>query len=300
MTKKIPKATHSGTLKIGKTEIPCYVLEDGQRILSTRGLLKSLGRTSMVSKRSEGKYPVFLESRRLEPFIPKDLAVQGTLDAKPFKTDKGSKSKGYSADLLPTICEIYLKARDADVLLPNQLHIAKKCDILIRGFAKVGIIALVDEATGYESFRSRKALEKILDEFISQELRKWSKTFPDDFYQNMFRLRGWQYKPFSVKRPSVVGRYTNDLIYSRLAPSVLDELKKKNPKDAKGRRKHKNFQWLTADVGDPRLREHLASVITLMKASSTWKKFYHLLNRALPQYDTTLLIPFVEDEKKED
>lgn len=299
MTEKLPKATHDGILKIGDNEIPCYVLENGDRILSTRGMLKSLGRTSMVSKRSEGKYPVFLESKRLEPFIPNDLAAQGTLDAKSFRTDRGSKSNGYSADLLPIICEIYLKARDEGVLLPNQLHIAKKCDILIRGLAKVGIIALVDEATGYQAFRSRKALEEILDKFIAKELQKWAKTFPDEFYREMFRLRRWQYIPFSVKRPSVVGHYTNDLVYKRIAPALLDELKAKNPKIKQGRRKHKHFQWLTEDIGNPRLREHLAAVIALMRASTTWDKFYRLLQRALPQYDTTMVLPFVDDENEE-
>lgn len=143
-----------------------------------------------------------------------------------------------------------------------------------------GIIALVDEATGYQYDRARDALEKILDKFISKELRKWAKTFPDEFFENMFRLRGWQYVPFSVKRPGVVGKYTNDLIYERLAPGVLEELKRLTPRDERGRTKHRFFQRLTENVGHPRLREHLAAVIALMKAS-------HKVGSVLP-YDPTI------------
>jgi hypothetical protein len=123
---------------------------------------------------------------------------------------------------------------------------------------------------------------------IAEELRKWTKTFPDEFYKQMFRLRNWEFKPSSVRqRPSVVGKYTNNIVYDRLAPGILEELKKKNPKLPSGRRKHKHFQWLTEDIGDPRLREHLASVITLMRASSEWPQFLRMLDRALPRYGDT-------------
>jgi hypothetical protein len=159
----------------------------------------------------------------------------------------------------------------------------------------VGIIALVDEATGFQEIRSRKALEEILEQFIAKDLRKWAKTFPDEFYKEMFRLRNWQYVPFSVKRPGVVGRYTNDLVYERLAPGVLEELKRKTPKTPAGHRKHRFFQWLTEDVGHPRLREHLTAVIALMKASTKWSQFYRMLQRALPRYGDTIPLDFPEN-----
>jgi hypothetical protein len=208
----------------------------------------------------------------------------------------GKMAVGYEATLLVDICDLVLAARDDGVLTGKQLAVAKQCEILTRAFAKVGIIALVDEATGYQEIRTRRALEEILDEFISKELRKWAKTFPDDFYKEMFRLRGWQYVPFSVKRPSVVGRYTEDLVYERLAPGVLEELKRKNPKTSKGYRKHKHFQWLTENIGHPRLREHLTAVIALMKAATTWSQFYRLVQRALPKYGEQIPLEFKEPE----
>ena len=103
----------------------------------------------------------------------------------------------------------------------------------MRALAHVGIIALVDEATGYQDVRARNALNEILEQFIADELRRWTKLFPDEFYRQMFRLRGWEWKVQSIKqRPGVVGNYTNDLVYQRLAPGVLDELRRKDPSQA--------------------------------------------------------------------
>src|SRR4051794_35194225 len=39
----IHKAPHVGILHIGEAEIPCAVLEDGTRVVSERGLVKSFG-----------------------------------------------------------------------------------------------------------------------------------------------------------------------------------------------------------------------------------------------------------------
>ena len=100
---------------------------------------------------------------------------------------------GYKADLLHLVCKVFLDAKEAGVLRPNQLHIAEKCRGLLHGFATTGITALVDEATGYQDVRARHALAKILEAFIAKELRKWVKTFPADFYKEMFRLRNIPY-----------------------------------------------------------------------------------------------------------
>ncbi len=198
--------------------------------------------------------------------------------------------------MLPQSLEYSIDTERAGVLTINQLPIAEKCNILLRGFATVGIIALVDEATGYQEVRARQALEKILERYISGELGKWAKTFPDEFYKEMFRLRGWQYSPFTVKRPQYIGHLTNDIVYARLAPGVLEELRKLEPKDDKGRRKHKLFQWLTDDIGNARLKEHLIATIALMRGSSNWKEFSRILQRSYPKLNTNLELPLDDTE----
>jgi hypothetical protein len=285
MEHDIPKATHSGILKIGKAEIPCYVLENEERILSTRGIMKSLGRTWRGRKYPGTQLPVFLEAKNLTPFISEHLET--VLTPKIFKTDKGAISEGFNAEILPIVCETYLAARDKNKLTPAQETIARNCDILMRGFARVGIIALIDEATGYQYDRDRQALYKILEAYVAKELLPWAKKFPDEYYRELFRLRGWTYTPLSVARPVLVGKLTNILIYDRLPPGVKEELQRKNPKEHRtGRRKHKYFQFLTEDIGIPHLDKLLAVTIAFMKASSNWSKFMRLFNRAVPKPGT--------------
>lgn len=287
-----PRATHTGTLKLGDSEIQCYVLENGERILSTRGIMRSLRRTWRGRKYSGTQLPVFLEANNLKPFIINEL--DPVLKPLIFRTDRGAKGEGYRAEILPYICDVYLRARDAEALKGPQQLVAKQCEILVRALAKVGIIALVDEATGYQEVRDRYALQEILDKYLRKELAAWAKRFPDEFYQQIFRLRGWEWRGMKVNRPQVVANYTKDFVYERLAPGILEALENKNPIDAKGNRKAKHHQWLTEDVGDPALAQHLFSVMALMRASSSWDDFKLLLNKAHPKRGATLELPMTD------
>ena len=197
---------------------------------------------------------------------------------------------GYNALLLPQVCEVYLRARDAGVLLASQQHIAERAEILIRGLAAVGIIALVDEATGYQRLREERALAVILEKFIAKELQPWTRTFPYEFYQQLFRLKSWP-GPDGAKRPSVIGHYTNDFVYERLAPGVLEELRARNPTLTTGYRRNRHHQWFTPDLGHPKLKEHLAAVTALMRATPNWERFKRSINRALPKYGETIELP---------
>lgn len=300
MNDKVLKATHGAPdrpLRIGGIEIPCYVLENGQRVLVRVGVIKGLGMSiGSASGSTNDRLLNFVMGRAIKPFIQEELASR-MKDTIRFKTINGVLAHGYEATILVDICEVVLDAQKAGKLQKRHLHIAERCEVLLRGFARVGIIALVDEATGYQEVRDRLALQKILEAYISKDLLPWSKRFPDEFYEQMFRLRGWQYRPLSVKRPGLVGRLTNDIVYKRLAPGVLDELKRVTPKDEKGRHKYKLHQHLTTDVGHPKLTEHLSNIIVLMKASPTWNGFYRLIQRALPKYNATLSLPFEEDDE---
>ncbi|MBW2643687.1 MAG: P63C domain-containing protein [Deltaproteobacteria bacterium] len=293
MSKKTLKAEHSGVLKIGNADIPCYVLENGERILSTRGVMKAIGRRWRGRKYSGTQLPVFLEANNLKPFISNELIE--VLDQNTFKTDKGTISEGFKAKMLPMVCEVYLKARDSGVLKAQQQHIAVQADILMRGLAHVGIIALVDEATGYDVIRDRLALQKILDKYITDEWAKWTKTFPDEFYRELFKLKKIPYPPTSMKRPQYVGHWTNDIVYSRLAPGVLKNLKKKNPRQPAGYRKKRFHQFLTRDWGYPELRDYLSKIIFLMKSCTTWEDFKRRLNRSAPKYGDTMPLDFPGD-----
>jgi hypothetical protein len=298
----IPNATHGSPdhpLKIGDIEIPCYVLEDGRRVITHSGMISSLGMSKGGgSNPSAGdRLARFATGKLLEPFATKDLRA-GT-EPIHFRMPNGILAYGYEATVLADLCETVLSARQAGALQKQQLHIAQQCEILVRGFARVGIIALVDEATGYQYYRARKALEEILEEFISKELVKWASLFPDEFYQQVFRIRKWRYNPASTKRPIHMAKLTIDLVYERLAPGVLQELRKLTPRNEKGQLKHKLFQRLTEDVGHPRLREHLRALTVLMSAFDSWEQFYVRLDRALPRFEKTPMLNLSYEDPEE-
>lgn len=293
---KILNATHEGILTINEFKIKSYVLENGVRVLNRIEFIRAIGRTGKAKGGRgydrEFKVPVFLSANNLRPFIDNELLQ----NSKPiiFKDAKGAKSIGYKAELLPSVCNVFLDAHDKNALSENQLHIADRCKILIRGLATVGIIALVDEATGYQEIRDKKALQQILDKYLLKEYAKWAKRFPDEFYIEMFRLKGWQWKGMKINRPSVVGKYTNDIVYSRLAPGLLSELKRLNPPNEQGQRKTKHTQWLTEQIGHPALQQHLYAIVSFMRTSNTWGQFQRMVERAFPKLGDT--IPMNLDE----
>ena len=293
MKQKLRKATHDGTLTIGDLKIPCYVLDDGTRILSQRGINEALGITHGGGVPDGGLItPRFIRLDALKPFISNDLTA-GLLEPIEFAPPHGGRSViGIPATILPDICTAWLKAREAKALTTDrQLDTAQRAEMLTRGLAHVGIIALVDEATGYQDVRDRLALQAILDAYLRKELAAWAKRFPEEFYRQIFRLRDWQWKGMKVNRPQIVAKYTNDLVYERLAPGILEELQRRNPKDEKGQRQAKHHQWLTEDVGHPALAQHLHAVIGFMRASARWDQFYRLLQRAFPKKGQNLELP---------
>jgi P63C domain len=296
----LPRATHDGDLKLDNRIIKAAVLPNGKRLLTQGTMLEAIGRSpnpkggTGVLSNVDG-LPFFLLADQLTPFISEELRQSTTPIF--FRLKDGRKAVGYDAQLLPMVCDVYLKFRDACLeagkTVPRQYqHIVKACDLLMRGLANVGIVALVDEATGYQEVRDRMALQKILEKYITDEWAKWTKTFPDDFYRQLFRLKGLQYPPQNMKKPSYVGHWTNDIVYARLAPGVLDALRKVNPRDiTSGLRRHKHHQHLTPDYGHPALKEHLSNVIFLMKSCDTDADFKHRLDIAAPKQGETLSLP---------
>ncbi len=282
---EIPKATHIGELDIGGTIFKCAVLEDRARVLTRATFLRAIGRTGKAKGGrgydDEFRTPVFLTAKNLQPFIPAELLANSSPI---IFNSHGQTAIGYKAELLPQICGVFLDAERAGALTVNQLPIAHKCNILLRGFATVGIIALVDEVTGFQEERDRDELHRILAAYISKELLPWAKCFPDEFYEELFRLRGWQYSPLTVKRPKYVGKLTNELVYDKLPPGVREELQTKNPVVKNGWRKYKHHQFLTMDIGHPHLEKHLVAVTTLMRASASWPTFQKLFTKAFPSY----------------
>jgi hypothetical protein len=293
----IVKSTHPGKLQIGNIELECHVLEDGRRIFSAYDFLQAFGINPEPKEKKQTK-KIFLERVKFISVLG-DKALYKALNTpiKFKKTGKGGNflSNGYQSDLLPEVCNAILTLAE-NKMLPVDFEIknaAKQSRKILKAFANVGVTALIDEATGYQEYRDKYALRDILDKYLEKEYSAWAKRFPDDFYKEMFRLKKWEWRGMNINRPGVVGTYTKNIVYSRLAPGLLKELENRNPPEERKRVRH--HQWLTIDVGHPALDRHLAGVLAVMKISHNWKEFERQLTKVYPVLGEQLYLDLDED-----
>lgn len=300
MDDKILKAKYGSDktpLHLGELEIPCYVLEDGTRVFSGRGIQKAIG----YDNKSGQWMSSFCKIEGISSYLcAGDNSISERLSnpVKFKRNDAGgsqSTTNGYEVTLLVDICSAIIDANRAGVF--NDETIVRNADIIIRSVAKVGIIALVDEATGYQYERENDELQKILKAYISEELLPWQKRFPDIFYKELFRLNGWDFTVKGIKkRPGIIGKWTNMFIYEELPNGVLDELKKKTPKNESGNRTSRYHQLLTLDIGEPNLEKQINKVITLFQVSDNMKQFCDNFKKMKMRQIGQMEIPFDFDE----
>ena len=278
---KLLKATHEGTIELGDKMLSVAVLSDGTRIITQSAVFKAFGRTKRGRAKDDIRVlnrPAFMDANNLQAFINNGL--DGVLNKIDFEALNGSKSDGFNAEILPMMCKVYLDARENNVLLKQQLPLARASEILLIALSKLGMIALVDEATGYQYGRERFELQKILKAYISEEVLKWQLTFTDDFYKEIFRLWGVSFIPKNIKRkPMFIGNLTNKYIYDQLPDGVLEVLKGNTPKTDSGNYRHRFHQSLTPDVGREHLRKQITEVTTLMSIARSKQEFQELFKR---------------------
>ena len=165
---------------LGKTSIACAVLSNGRRIITQTALFDAFERPRKGEKRLEG-LPSIVGAKNLLPFVTDELREK----AQPvhYYQQNGKVTSGYDAELIPLVCELYLLANEEGVLLESQYKMIVQASILIRALAKVGITALIDEATGYQYDRENNALQVILEAYIAEEFLKWQARFPRKYYK---------------------------------------------------------------------------------------------------------------------
>jgi len=306
-TAAIPRAEFGSDdtpLKIGDIELDCFVLNNAQRVISQRGMFRGLGitrdgpREDMRPDDAGAELPRFATQKWLLPHLSNDLQM-ALRNPILFSAPGAPRGLGYPATILPEICDAVLAARAAGDTTERQEGIVARAEQLIRAFARVGIVALVDEATGYQQFRARDELQKILAAYISPELMPYTQRFPQNFYAELHRVRGWKYAPGSSKRNHYIGKLTNELIYKQLPNGVLEELRKNNPTiPEKKRRKSLHYRHLTEDVGDPHLQKQIISVTTLLSVADDWKEFTRLFSKKFkPKSDDLFAIAPPQDEE---
>lgn len=293
----VSKATvlAEGPVMIAGEEIPAFVLSDETRVLARAAFVRAIGRQGKVKGgrkyNQEFEIPVFLSAENLKPFINNEIAR----NSKPVAFEwNGTEMLGYNAEFLMDVCNVFQDAERLGALRSNQMHIAERCRIIARAFQKLGVTGLIDEATGYQKLRSHDALSKLLEQYVEKEIQQWVKTFPDAFYEQLFRLRDLD-PGKNTNRPAYFGHLTNDIVYDRIAPKLREELKNTVPKGPTGRHKYQLFRHLTPDLGHPKLREHIASVVTIMRLSRDWDDFRSKLDSIHPKWSETIRFDFMND-----
>lgn len=281
-------------LKFGELEIGCYVLDNGMRVLSGRGIQKALGTPST----SGAWLTKFVNNGPLSSILStgEDSIAERVNNPLKFTRNNagGSQSAtfGYEATLLIDLCSAIIDANRTGVF--NEEKIVRCADIIIRSVAKVGIIALIDEATGYAQAkeRAKDELQRFLKTFVNEEASKWVKTFPDKFFEDLYRMLGWSWNA-SSKRPGYIGKIINDIVYDRIGPGLREELQRMNPKNEKGNRAAKHHQFLTT-VGKPRLISHIEALHALAVVSDyKWNKFMLCVDKTYPK---SYMIPSLFDD----
>lgn len=298
--KDLPKAIAEGTLTIGDLKLACAVLDDAEntRVFTQEGFLTAIGRAGKA-KGGEGASidgrPAFLRAKNLESFISPELLASTT--PLEFVPEKGpgyqGRAFGYRASLLPGVCWVYHDALVANKLLPGQEHIGQQCKVLLKALTNFAIEDLIDRATGFDDLRKKKAVLRVIEQYVRKDALPWVKLFDVEFYRQIYRLNHWPFDPERTARPGIIGHWTND-IYDRLAPGVRPALHGRVKRNTQGRPTQKLTQYLTPEEGKPRLKELLEGVKALMRVSMNWADFEVKLDMVYPNLNTTLQLPFEE------
>lgn len=293
------REAHTGMANLVGFQIPCAVLDNKMRVFTRTGVSETFGSAKKTANAPNPggapQPPGFLGAANLRPYYSPELQDKLSHPIA-YRSIDGRTNFGYECSILADICEAVIEAERAGVLKPNQAKVAEAARALYKGLVRTAVVAIIDEATGYDKLRDREELHRILAAYIAPELLPWTKRFPDEFYKQMFRLWGWPYSPPQIKRPQIVGRITNQLVYDRLPPGVRAELEAKNPTNERGWRRHKHHQLLSKDVGNKHLEDHIREVVVLMRGARNREQFEEVFNRAFPSSAGQLGLGFDEDE----
>jgi len=260
-------AEYVGEIKIGDIEIKCAVLSNEKRVFFQREVVGA------ITGNKKGGLERYFDAKNLESYVPEKYKGE-SWDQGVIKFQyNGNEAHGLEATDLIDICNMYIAARNDGVLLKNQTHLAKRSDIIVNAFAKTGVIAVIDEATGYQTYRKKDALRLIVEAYIIEEARKWMKEFPDEFFVELDRIYN---NPTTTpqKRPKYYGHFINKYIYEPIESGiVLEELNRLNPADKKGARRKRLHQFLNEDLGTRVLRNRIGKVTALLQISPNKRKF---------------------------
>ena len=278
---RIPSASKDGVLNIGDVELDVFVLDNRDRLISKKAMARSL------NLKSEGgnAFMRTMSRKGIDSVLSDTLRTQ-IKNPISFYTIRGELADGYRAETLIEVCDAIIEAKNQLRLAPSQAFLAIQAEIIFRSAAKLGIVALVDEATGYQD-KTRDEYRRLFDQFVQSEFTQWEKEFPEKFFDMIYRLYGLQrQKPDTSRHPQFFGHFIRKYVYYPLANSngaILERLEEKNPVVyVSGSRKRRFFQYLSDDVGLPAFRQHLWQVVGIGESVRDRTHFERSFYRAFP------------------
>lgn len=279
---EMPEAVSQGVLPIGDIKVEVYVLRDRRRLVAKRAMAKALG----LKSDGGNAFTKTLNGKMIGSKIPPELRqkIESPIIFKPLI---GDPAHGFEASVLIELCDFLMEIRDD--LLGSQAFLARQAETIMRAAAKIGIIALIDEATGFIEDKRREEYRELWQDFVREEARKWDKAeFPDDLFNLIYKLYGFKrLNPKSTQHPKFFPKFIRKYVYTPLAHSkgaILDELDLKNPVVyANGNRRYKMFQFLTEEVGLPSLRKHLWKTVGIGDSVHTKEQFDKAFYTAFPE-----------------
>ena len=283
---------YEGVLKLGDFTIPCFVTKSGVRLIASRKMQEIL---KVVEEDPDDQPGVQRPGTRFHRFLTRkffnSLISQEELKdlfAPVRRMFRGRVISGYKSEALTKFCDLMIQAKTKDLLTTErQLIVALQAKVLYDAFAKIGLIALIDEATGYQQIRDPSALRLLVQQYIAAEKREWDKQFPDSFYDGLNRMYNSKKLTITAKgaviqnRPQHFARFTRTYVYEPLENgAVLEELDRINPKlNAKGTRKDRFHQHLSQGYGIEKLKRQVLSVETLIDVSDNIGQFKRLYGK---------------------
>lgn len=281
-------------------DIEGYVLDeiDGEKKAKPKCVLSKRGSANALGLKSEGG-SAFLRtltrkgigsimSEKLREKIENPIVVN-YIDPG-FKDQKKQIVHGYDTTTFVEILKLLMEARRAKVLTKTQKFLAERAEEMLLSLANTTLDSIIYQETGFWKAVEGQKVSEILEKYLQSSARKWAKTFPDEFWIKLLKVKGYP-SYYALKRPAFVGHWVNDIVYDRIAYGFRAKLKELNPRLPSGHKRNKDHQFTTEDHGLPELKGHLIKTMAYMDAAANDDQFMRMLNRGCPRYGDNYEMP---------
>lgn len=127
------EAMYPGVIKLGEFELPCYVLNNEERVLSQREVVKLIS-----GGRESGNLYGYLDARALQPYLPAKFKRKDERNPLVFRLGT-TQAHGIKGSDLIDICNAYLKARQAGVLHASAAKMAEQAEMFVAACARLSL-----------------------------------------------------------------------------------------------------------------------------------------------------------------